>query len=122
MKKLLFILGIVCCSYVTVSAQVQDNGQKMQAQVKQILKDSLSLTNVQIDSVMVIQQEYQPQIQTIVMDQSSSMDQKMQKIQPMRDAIKARLQKILTPEQMTKMDMMEQNMRQRMTQQQGGNN
>ena len=119
MKKLLLVLGIVCCAYVSV--QAQNGGQNMQAQVKQILKDSLSLTDVQIDSVMAIQQAYQPQIQTIVMDQSSTMDQKMQKIQPIRDEIKARLQKILSAEQMTKLDAMEQNMRQRVMQQ-GGNN
>ena len=122
MKKLFFVLGIIYCSYISVQAQAQDNSQNMEAQIKKVLKDSLSLTDVQIDSVMVIQQAYQPQIQTIVMDQNSTMEQKMQKVQPIRDAIRARLQKILTAEQMAKMDTMEQNMRQRVMQQQGNKN
>lgn len=113
MKKLLFALAITCCSYIAVNAQTQDNGQKMQEEMRKVLKDSLQLTDAQLDSVSVVQQTYGPKLREIFMDQSTSMDQKMQKMEPIRIEMKARMKNFLTSEQMAKMDAMEQNMRQR---------
>ena len=116
MKRLFLIAAIACFGIVSAQAQQGGNRQMMQQRMKQMLKDSLQLTDVQIDSVTAIQQAYQPQMREIFMDQSLSRDEKMAKMMPFRDSIKARLTPILTPDQLTKLDAMEQNMRRRMPQ------
>ena len=78
--------------------------------MKQRLKDSLQLTDTQADSVQAIMTEYQPQIKSIMKDQSLSKDQKKEKIKPVKKQMAARLKTILSNEQMQKLeDMMKEN-------------
>ena len=82
----------------------------MQA-MKQRLKDSLQLTDVQADSVVAITAEFQPQLKSIMKDQSLSKDQKKAKLKPVKKEMVARLKTFLTNEQIQKVEEMEKDMK-----------
>ncbi len=66
------------------------NGQQRQQAMKSYLKDSLNLSDVQIDSVTSIQTQYRPQMRDIFMDQSASQTDKQTKMQALRTEMEAR--------------------------------
>jgi hypothetical protein len=98
MKKLIacvaFVLAVSAVS--TVSAQQgQGDPSARMAAMKQKMKDDLKLTDVQADSVSAINQEFRPQMRTIMMDQTLSQDDKKAKMQPINDAADKRIQAVL---------------------------
>jgi hypothetical protein len=100
MKRIIACVAVVLAvsAVSTVYAQ-QGQGQMdpaaRAAAMKQKLKDDLKLTDVQADSVVAIQQEFRPQMRTIMMDQTLSQDDKKAKLQPINDAADKRIQAVL---------------------------
>lgn len=91
MKKLIFGLMMLLLSGATSSLFAQNgNGQQRQQAMKSYLKDSLNLSDVQIDSVTSIQAQYRPQMRNIFMDQSASQTDKQTKMQALRTEIEGR--------------------------------
>jgi hypothetical protein len=109
MKKLIFCLAIALTVFSVASFAQQGGGGA--ERYKQMLKDSLQLTEVQIDSVMAVRQQYQPQMRDIFMDQSLSQEDKMAKIKDINTQMKARYKAFLTDDQIAKLDAMQQRMR-----------
>jgi len=68
--------------------------QRMEARLQK-MKDDLKLTPVQVDSMRVIQTDMQGKMRDIFMDQSMSREDKMAKIQPMREAADKRVEAVL---------------------------
>ena len=107
-KKFTFVLIVL--SFFSAACFAQGGKQNTQ-EMKQRLRDSLKLTEAQVDSVEAIRQEYQPQIKSIMKDDSLSKDQKKEKVKPIKKEMVARLKKFLTEEQIQKLEEMEQDMR-----------
>jgi hypothetical protein len=100
MKKIILSVCFLFGALTFVTAQQgQGGGQQGQggqgqgggkmaertAQMKQRLKDEVKLTDVQIDSVMAINQVYQPKQREIRMDQSMSDADKQTKMKALND-------------------------------------
>jgi hypothetical protein len=111
MKKFFFL--VVACIALAVVASAQGRGPNPEA-MKQMLKDSLQLSDKQIDSVTAILQEFQPKQREIFSNQDMSREDKMAKMKELTDARNARLKGILTSEQFKKYQEMEERRRQRM--------
>jgi Spy/CpxP family protein refolding chaperone len=71
--------------------------QRMEARLQK-MKDDLKLTPVQVDSMRAIQSDMQGKMRDIFMDQSMSREDKMAKIQPMREAANKRVEAVLGPD------------------------
>jgi len=71
--------------------------QRMEARLQK-MKDDLKLTPVQADSMRAIQTDMQGKMRDIFMDQSMSREDKMAKIQPMREAANKRVEAVLGPD------------------------
>ena len=111
MKKI-FLLIVIATALLGTSSFAQ-GGKKNVQEMKQQLKDSLNLTDTQVDSVVVIVQEFQPQIRTIMKDQSLSKDQKKEKVKPIREEMVTRLKTFLSAEQLSKLQEMIQEKKQK---------
>ena len=88
MKKIILSICLLFAAISFVSAQQGGGGGNMaerMAQMKQRLKDSVQLTDVQIDTVMAIQQSFQPRTREIRMDQSMSDADKQAKLKEIAD-------------------------------------
>ncbi len=88
MKKIILSICFLFGALTFVTAQQGQGGgkaAKRMAQMKQRLKDEVKLTDVQIDSVMAINQAYQPKQSEIRMDQSMSDTDKQTKMKAMND-------------------------------------
>ncbi len=88
MKKIILSICFLFGALTFVTAQQGQGGgkgAKRMAQMKQRLKDEVKLTDVQIDSVMAINQAYQPKQREIRMDQSMSDTDKQTKMKAMND-------------------------------------
>ena len=88
MKKIILSICFLFGALTFVTAQQGQGGGKAaerMAQMKQRLKDEVKLTDVQIDSVMAINQVYQPKQSEIRMDQSMSDTDKQTKMKAMND-------------------------------------
>ena len=107
-KKFAFILFVM--SFFSVAGFAQGGKQNM-GEMKKRLKDSLKLTDVQIDSVEAIKAEFQPRIKSIMKDESLSKDQKKEKVKPVKQEMVTRLKTFLTDEQFQKLEEMEQEMK-----------
>ena len=105
MKKI--IAAIVVCFSLMMSAQAQTSkksmGGKQGMETRQMLKDSLHLTDVQADSVTSIRQEFMGKIKTVMQNSSLSQEQKKEQVKPLREEMKLRLKNNLTEEQMRKL-------------------
>jgi hypothetical protein len=111
MKKI--IAAIIVCFSLSVHAHAQTNSTDTKhgmEEMKQVLKDSLQLTDVQVDSVISIRKEFMGKIQSIMKDSSVSADQRREQLKPLREEMKTRLSTILTKEQMKKMRGLQQEM------------
>jgi hypothetical protein len=97
MKRIIACVAIVLAVSVvsTVFAQQGQPDPSRMAAMKQKMKDDLKLTDVQADSVSAINQEFRPQMRTIMMDQTLSQDDKKAKLQPITDAADKRIQAVL---------------------------
>lgn len=105
MKKII-TASIVCFSLI-FSAHAQTPQKSMNGkqgkETRQMLKDSLHLTDVQADSVVSIHQEFKDKIKAVMQNSSLSANQKKEQAKPLREQMKLRLKAILTKEQMQKM-------------------
>lgn len=111
MKKL-FAPLFIAALFFSISSQAQTSAQHNHGmEMKQMLKDSLHLTDVQADSVVSIRQEFRGKIKTVMQNSSLSEDEKKEQMKPLREEMKTRLSAILTKEQMKKMQEMRQGMR-----------
>ena len=122
MKKMLAGLTVLILSVCAVSANAQNGGGGggNQERMRQMYKDSLQLTDVQIDSVTAVQQDLRPQMRAIFQDQSMSQDDKQAKLKALNDQAAARESKFLSADQLAKLQAMQDRMRARMRNRQGG--
>jgi len=109
MKKI-FVFIFTAATLFSASGFAQGGKQNMEV-MKQRLKDSLKLSDVQVDSVASIMQEFQPQIKSIMKDETLSKDQKKEKIKPLRQQMASRLKTFLNEEQLGKLEQMQQEMK-----------
>lgn len=68
--------------------------QRMEARLQK-MKDDLKLTPVQADSMKAISMDMQAKSRDIFMDQSMSREDKMAKLQPLREAASKRIEAVL---------------------------
>lgn len=114
MKKIIFCIALIVSMY-SINATAQDKGQD-RAAFKQTLKDSLTITDAMADSVIAIQQKYRPQIMELRKNKSLSDDDKKTKTGALKTQQKTDLKKILNTEQLTKLEIIEDRMRDKMKQ------
>ncbi len=110
MKKV-FALIIIATAFISFSASAQKQGGGKMGLSKQELMDSLKVSDAVADSVIAVRTESMTQMRTIMTDQSLTQDQKREKIQPIRQETKTKLQKFLTNDQLQKMQQMEMDKR-----------
>lgn len=113
MKKLLLVLTMAVCFAGAAMAQPGGRGQNPEAMV-QALKDSLQLSDKQVDSVKAIIQEFMPKQREIFMNQDLDREGKMAALKQINDQRNARFKAVLTEEQYKKYQDMEERRRQRM--------
>jgi hypothetical protein len=111
MKKA-FTLMIAAFAFMTMgaSAQTRAAGGGKKGMEKQYLMDSLKVSETVADSVVSIRSQAKSQIKNIMKDGSLSEDQKKEKVKPIKQEMKAKLEKYLNKDQMAKL----QDMRGRM--------
>ncbi len=85
MNKIILSICFIAGAVTFAVAQQGGTPAERMAQMKQRLKDEVKLTDVQIDSVMAINQVYQPKQREIRMDQSMSDTDKQTKMKAMND-------------------------------------
>ncbi len=101
---------------ITISSQAQTAQPMMKkhgmqgARMQQMLKDSLHLTDVQIDSVMAIRQQNMGTMMSIKNDTTLSTEQRQQEMKAAREQMKVRMKSILSKEQMQQLEEMQRNM------------
>ena len=110
---------VIAMSVLSVSSFAQGGGGGGE-RYKQMLKDSLQFTDVQIDTVMAVRQAYGPQRRDIMMDQNMSADDKKAKMADINLQMRARLKGTLTDDQITKLEALQQRMMDRMRNRGGG--
>jgi periplasmic protein CpxP/Spy len=116
MKKL-FLLLFAFLTIGAVSHAQQGGGRGMSPEAMiDAMKDSLNLSNKQVDSIKVIFKEFLPKQMEIRQDQEMSRDDKMAKMKELNEARNARIKAVLTDEQFKKYQEMEERRRQRMQQ------
>ncbi len=116
MKKILVVLALGF-SLVSITASAQNsNGANRREMMKQRLKDSLQLTDVQADSVASVQQNFQPRMREVMMNQGLDQAAKKSQIDAIVQERRTRLKSFLTDDQITKLEAMEQKMREQMRQ------
>src|SRR6516164_2350331 len=118
MKKV-FALIVIATAFISFSASAQKPAGGRMALSKQELMDSLKVSDAIADSVIAVRTEAMTQMRTIMTDQSLTQDQKREKIQPIRQDMRTKLQKFLTNEQLQKMQQKDMEKRQKMG---GGHN
>ena len=100
---------VIAMTAFSVSSFAQGGGGGGE-RYKQMLKDSLNLTDVQVDTVMAVRQAFQPQRREIMMDQAMSADDKKAKMADLNLQMRARLKGTLTDDQITKLEALQQRM------------
>lgn len=104
MKKFIAGLAVVLSLTVAVQSNAQDGDRmaRMKQMQKQMLKDSLQLTDEKADKVIAVQDEFRPKQREIFMDQSLDKDAKAAKLKELREEEKKKLKNILTEEELAK--------------------
>jgi hypothetical protein len=113
MKKV-FALVIIATAFIGYSASAQRPAGGKMGLSKQELMDSLKVSEPIADSIVAVRNESMMQVRSIMSDQSLTQDQKKAKMEPVKQEMKAKLEKFLTREQMEKMKQMEMERRQKM--------
>ena len=108
MKKLIFCMAIALTVFSVSSFAQQGGGGGGQERMKQFYKDSLGLTDVQIDSLTAVRQAFQPQQRDIFTDQSLSQDDKMAKLKDLQAQMRLRYKNFLTDDQIAKLEAFQQ--------------
>ncbi len=103
------------------AANAQGRGGGMNpAEMIQQYKDSLNLSDLQVDSVKTIFKEFLPKQMELRQNQDMSREERMAKMKEINDQRNARMKAVLTDEQFKKLQEMEERRRQRMMQGGGG--
>lgn len=104
MKKFIAGLAVVLSLAVAVQSHAQDGDRmaRMKQMQKQLLKDSLQLTDEKADKVIAVQDEFRPKQREIFMDQSLDKDAKAAKLKELREEEKKKLKNVLTEEELAK--------------------
>ncbi|MGI8952484.1 MAG: hypothetical protein ACR2FN_12980 [Chitinophagaceae bacterium] len=113
MKKIIFYL-VIALSLGSASSVLAQN-ENQQSKMKQMLKDSLQLSDAMADSVISIHTQFQPQQKQIFTDQTLSAEQKKTKMNDLRTQIEARYKSAgLSDTQITQLEAMMRKMREQM--------
>ena len=118
MKKIIFCIALIISMY-SISAAAQNKREDKTA-FKQMLKDSLKITDVKADSVISIQQKYRPQIMELRKDKTLSDSDKKSKMGELKTKEKSALKAILTTDQLKKLEKIEDNMHNKMREKNAG--
>ena len=113
MSKLIITIVIAVSIFsASCNAQTPDavNAKHSSSGMKQMLKDSLHLTDVQADSVISIREEFAGKMKHLSKDSAVSSDQKKEQLKPLREEMKMRLKAILTKDQIEKLQQMQHEM------------
>lgn len=114
MKKILFIL-CAALTFATISnAQGGRRGGMNPQEMIQQLKDSLKLSDVQVDSVKAIFKEFLSKQMELRQNQDQSREDRFAKMKELNDARNARLKAVFTDEQYKKFQEMEERRREQM--------
>ncbi len=117
MKKIIFLICILSSTTTIVSAQDrpmgggQGRGANREA-ARQMIKDELKLTDMQADSLMAMQQEFQMQNRSIMTNSSLTEDEKKMKMKELEVERKMKMRTLLNEKQIKKLDAYYENMRQ----------
>lgn len=116
MKK--FIAGVaVVLSLATAfqsNAQDGDRMARMKERQKQLLKDSVQLSDEKIEKVLAVQDEFRPKQREIFMDQSLDQAAKEAKLKALQEEQKKKLKGVLTDEEAAKLEAFQERNRGRM--------
>ena len=126
MKKIMLALCFIIASIGVTNAQTETQQERpgagrMREMMKQRLKDDLKFTDVQVDSVLSIQQDFQGKNRQLRNDQGLSEDDRNIKMKSLNDERKLKLKTILSDEQISKLDAFYDEMRKQRQQRQGNN-
>ncbi len=113
MKKLISAIFIAISIFsISCNAQTPDkvNAKHSSSEMKQMLKDSLHITDVQADSVISIREEFTSKMKQLSKDSSGSSDKRKEQLKPLREQMKMRLKAILTKDQIDKLQQMQHGM------------
>jgi Spy/CpxP family protein refolding chaperone len=94
---LLIALFSVSSTFAQGGGRMMDTAamrQRMEARIQK-MKDDLKLTPVQADSMKAISMDQQSKMRDIFMDQSASREDRMAKMQPIREAANKRIEAVL---------------------------
>ena len=125
MKKLM--IAVFFFALTTVTAMAQDSeranrsGGQMQEMMKERLKTDLKLTDAQIDTVFIVQRDFQMKSRDVRMSESISADDKKNKMLQLNEERKTKLKTTLNDEQFKKLEEFYENMRKMREQRQGQN-
>ena len=108
MKQIIVCMAI-CLSFLSLSSYAQQGGGG--ERYKQMLKDSLQLTDVQIDTVIAVRQDFGPQMKDIYMDQTLSDADKQAKMAVLKPQMEARLKGTLTDDQIVQLEAFQERQR-----------
>lgn len=116
MKRTFTVLIVIMLGFTSYSyAQPGGGGRGMGGErIVQMYKDSLNLTDVQVDSVKAILKDIQPLQREIAMNQEMSRQDKALALKEVNEQRNARLKAVLTKEQFEKLKDMEQRRREQM--------
>ncbi len=126
MKTLMIALLMVAITAGTAKAQQGGDrngrpggGGQMREMMKERIKTELKLTDVQADSVMNVQQDFQMKSRDVRMSNNLSEADKTTKMKQLEDERKAKLKGVLNEEQSAKLEAFYENMRKMREQRQG---
>ena len=125
MKTLMMALFFFALTTVTAMAQDSEranrSGGQMQEMMKERLKTDLKLTDAQIDTVFIVQRDFQMKSRDVRMSESISADDKKNKMLQLNEERKTKLKTTLNDEQFKKLEEFYENMRKMREQRQGQN-
>lgn len=107
----------ICALLVSVGTKAQTTQPAMRshgmkgARMQQILKDSLHLTDMQIDSVKIIREQTTGTIMAIRNDTTFSQEQRQEQMKAAKEQMKNRMKSVLSKEQMQKLEVLQRSMR-----------
>lgn len=111
MKKIILSLVIVLTAYSLQAQKVAVGGfrragtnAQIKAMHKKELKDTLGLTDAQADKVDAIQQNYKLKIRAVKIDTKLADADRQSKVTQLNDERKAELAKVISQDQIAKMD------------------
>src|SRR6478735_9123810 len=120
MKKFMVCFVFTATLFFTGTALFAQGGNgdqkgQMKEMMRKNLKDSVGLSDLQVDSVMAIRGEMQPKVKEVMKDQSLKDDDKKSKMEAIKKEMYDRYTKAgLTPEQVKKIKEMDERMREQM--------